>query len=95
MADKTKAELKEQVMIMNHNYQVIREMQDNGYKYFVKEIAKLEQELTKTKQALDVALETISWINETYEMGLELETDIKAKCEYALDQIKQITGTKE
>ena len=53
MSDKTKAELKEQIKIMNHNYQTIKEMHDRGYRYSVSEIEKLKQELETTRKALD------------------------------------------
>lgn len=56
MSEKTRAELKEQIKIMNHNYQVIREMHERGYQYSVGEIKRLQDELDRTRKALDVAL---------------------------------------
>lgn len=92
MSDKTKAELKEQIRIMNHNYHVIKEMQENGYQYSVKEINRLQQELIKTKQALDVAIDTLKYENKCIKgNGVDWRTEI----DKTLDQIKQITETKD
>lgn len=52
------------------------------------------QELIKNKRALDVARHTIGWINQMIDEHTDKQA-IKIKCEYALDQIKQITETKE
>lgn len=41
MSEKTRAELKEQIKIMNHNYQVIKEMHEKGYQHSVGEIKRL------------------------------------------------------
>lgn len=62
MSEKTRAELKEQIKIMNHNYQVIREMHERGYQYSVSEIKRLQDELEKTRKALDVAVRAIETI---------------------------------
>lgn len=59
MSEKTRAELKEQIKIMNHNYQVIREMHEKGYQYSVSEIKRLQDELERTRKALDVAKERL------------------------------------
>ena len=56
MSEKTREELKEQIKIMNHNYQVIKEMHERGYKYSVGEIKRLQAELERTRKALDVAV---------------------------------------
>lgn len=59
MSEKTRAELKEQIKIMNHNYQVIREMHERGYQYSVGEIKRLQDELERTRKALEIAKDTI------------------------------------
>ena len=46
-------------------------------------------DLSDTKKKLDIAVDALKWIDETYELGQELETDIRAKCQYALEQIKE------
>lgn len=51
-------------------------------------------ELTKTKRALDVAVDALKWIDETYNLGMGYEAVIMEKCEISLEQIKQITGAK-
>lgn len=55
---------------------------------------KLWKELIKTKQALDVAVDALKWIDETYNLGMGYEAVIMEKCEISLEQIKQITGAK-
>ena len=54
MSEKTRAELKEQIKIMNHNYQVIKEMHERGYQYSVGEIKRLQDELERTRKALEI-----------------------------------------
>ncbi len=54
---------------------------------YLDDLLVLETELELTRKALDVAVDTLKWIDETYESGQELETDIWAKCQYALEQI--------
>lgn len=56
MSEKTRAELKEQIKIMNHNYQVIKEMHEKGYQYSVSEIKRLQDELDCTRKALELAI---------------------------------------
>lgn len=67
MSEKTREELKEQIKIMNHNYQVIREMHEKGYQYSVGETKRLQDELERTRKALDVLLFTINRLeNQNY-----------------------------
>lgn len=65
MSEKTRAELKEQIKIMNHNYQVIREMHKRGYQYSIGEIKRLQDELERTRKALDVAVDALKEIDKT------------------------------
>lgn len=67
MSEKTRAELKEQIKIMNHNYQVIREMHEKGYQYSVSEIKRLQDELDRTRKALDVAVDALKSAHEYYQ----------------------------
>ena len=60
MSEKTRAELKEQIKIMNHNYQVIREMHEKGYQYSVGEIKRLQDELERTRKALEIIKKEMS-----------------------------------
>lgn len=60
MSEKTRAELKEQIKIMNHNYQVIREMHEKGYQYSVSEIKRLQDELDRTRKALGIIKKEMS-----------------------------------
>lgn len=53
MSEKTRAELKEQIKIMNRNYQTIKEMHEKGYQYSVSEIKRLQDELDRTRKALE------------------------------------------
>lgn len=62
MSEKTRAELKEQIKIMNHNYQVIKEMHEKGYQYSVGEVKRLQDELERTRKALDVALDWLGQV---------------------------------
>ena len=43
----------------------------------------------KSQERLKIAVDALKWINETYKLGQELETDICAKCQYTLEQIKE------
>ena len=65
MSEKTRAELKEQIKIMNHNYRVIREMHERGYQYSVGEIKRLQDELDRTRKALGVAVDALKDIDDT------------------------------
>lgn len=61
-------------------------------------ITKLVQELTKTKRALDVAVDALkdnlSQANFIQMLDVSRFHCIRTKCELALNQIKQITETK-
>lgn len=84
MSEKTRAELKEQIKIMNHNYQVIREMHEKGYQYSVSEIKRLQDELDRTRRALDVAVDVLKYANKCIKGGcVNWETEI----DRALEQI--------
>ena len=48
-------------------------------------------EKDKMQKALDVAVDALKWINETYELGMGYEAEIKGKCESAIEQIESIT----
>lgn len=50
---------------------------------------KLKQELVRTKKALDIAEEALKWIDETYELGMGYEAEIRGKCELALEEINK------
>lgn len=65
MSEKTRAELKEQIKIMNHNYQVIREMHEKGYQYSVSEIKRLQDDLERTRKALEIAVKALNKIANT------------------------------
>ena len=45
------------------------------------------QELIRTRKALDVAVDALKWIHETYNLGMGYEAAIMEKCEFALEQI--------
>ena len=45
------------------------------------------QELIRTRKALDVAVDALKWIDETYNLGMGYEAAIMEKCELALEQI--------
>ena len=93
MSDKTRAELKEQIKTLNHNYQVIREMHERGYQYSVGEIKRLQDELKCTRKALDVAkkwLMKIGYLNMS-EHGLGSEKMMTDWCKtVALHGLKEI-----
>ena len=44
--------------------------------------------LADTKKKLDIAVNAIKWIDETYELGMGYEAAIREKCQYTLEQIK-------
>ena len=85
MSEKTRAELKEQIKIMNHNYQVIREMREKGYQYSVSEIKRLQDELDRTRKALDGAKKALNDIQFTDD-GNQI-VDIRSFAHHALEQI--------
>ena len=91
MSEKTRAELKEQIKIMNHNYQVIREMHEKGYQYSIGEIKRLQDELERTRKALDVAKERLK--------NTILDAEILATPEYlasrAKETLEQITALEQ
>ena len=96
MSDKTKAELKEQIKIMNDNYAAIKEMHERGYQYSVNEIKKLQTELERTRKALDVAVDALgyyasenSWDETNRWMFVEMGF------EFAKDVLDKITATLE
>ena len=47
----------------------------------------LWQALIDTRKALDVAVDALKWIDETYNLGMGYEAAIMEKCEIALEQI--------
>jgi hypothetical protein len=47
----------------------------------------LHEALIRTRKALDVAVDAIKWIHETYNLGMGYEAAIMEKCEFALEQI--------
>ena len=88
MSEKTRAELKEQIKIMNHNYQTIKEMHERGYQYSVGEIKRLQDELDRTRKALDVAVDALKEIKDgKVPVSLRINMDIND----ALDKITALT----
>ena len=91
MSEKTRAELKEQIKIMNYNYQTIKEMHERGYQYSVGEVKRLQDELERTRKALDVAKDALkdnlSQANFTQMLDASRFHCIRTKCESALEQI--------
>ena len=83
MSEKTRAELKEQIKVLNHNYQVIKEMHERGYQYSIGEIKRLQDELDRTRKALDVAVDMLKIMND----GLPKGNRWKWEIEKALDKI--------
>ncbi len=43
--------------------------------------------LADTKKKLDIAVDALKWIHETYNLGMGYEAAIMEKCEFALEQI--------
>lgn len=85
MSEKTRAELKEQIKIMNHNYQTIKEMHERGYQYSVGEIKRLQDELELTRKALDKDMEHITGLNNMIESWYKLlQSDKDASTKYAI-----------
>lgn len=77
MSEKTRAELKEQIKIMKHNYQTIKEMHERGYQYSVGEIKRLQAELECTHKVLDKSMEHITGLNNMIESWYKLlQSDI-------------------
>ena len=68
-------------------------MTDTGCWAYRADLFALETELERTRKALDVARYTVGWINQMIDEHTDKQA-IKIKCEYALDQIKQITEKK-
>ena len=85
MSEKTRAELKEQIKIMNHNYQVIREMHEKGYQYSIGETKRLQDELERTRKALDKGMEHITGLNNMIESWHKLlQSDKDTSTKYAI-----------
>ena len=96
MSEKT-AELKEQIKIMNYNYQALKEMHERGYQYSVGEIKRLQDELERTHKALDIAVKTLERLDKELYLNNAKQTahvtDSVAQIPgIALDQIKQTVG---
>lgn len=51
---------------------------------------KLWQELIRTRKALDVATKCINWVIDTFQKGLEHESDVVGCCELSLERIKEL-----
>ena len=45
------------------------------------------QELIRTCKALEIAVDALKWIQETYNLGMGYEAAIMEKCEFALEQM--------
>lgn len=45
----------------------------------------------RTRKALDVAVDALKWVHETYNLGMGYEAAIMEKCEFALEQITALT----
>ena len=58
---------------------------------YVKELSSyilaLETELERTRKALEIAVDALKWIDETYNLGMGYEAAIMEKCELAQKQI--------
>ena len=69
----------------------------NGIYVRQSENERLEKELQQTQDALKEATKCINWTIDTFEKGLEHETDIVGCCELSLERIDEITqqDTKE
>ena len=89
MTNKTKQELIEQIKIMNHNYSVIREQKENGYRYSIARIKELEKELADTKEKLDYAITMLERIAVSPETMLEPEKIIPQLAAQAIEQINK------
>ena len=53
------------------------------------EIDKLEAYLKRTRKALDVATKCINWVIDTFQKGLEHESDVVGCCELSLERIEE------
>lgn len=92
MTNKTKQELIEQIKIMNHNYSVIREQKENGYRYSIARIKELEKELADTKKKLDIAVDALKELRPTEKKSCYLVPTVSTTqriIDEALEQINQ------
>lgn len=103
MSEKTRAELKEQIKIMNHNYQVIKEMHEKGYQYSVSEIKRLQDELDCTRKALDITVSQLKKTSDYIEDCRYQETnyflvdskDVSIILDETNDALEQITALEQ
>lgn len=99
MSEKTRAELKEQIKIMNHNYQTIKEMHERGYQYSVVEIKRLQDDLERTRKALEIAVDALKKYTDAsgnWWYGYEFQGHYEDYAgEYADKALEQITATLE
>lgn len=49
----------------------------------------LWQRLIRTRKALDVATKCINWVIDTFQKGLEHESDVVGCCELSLERIEE------
>lgn len=47
----------------------------------------LSGDLERTRKALEMAVDALKWIHETYNLGMGYEAAIMEKCEFAIEQI--------
>ena len=52
-----------------------------------RKVIDLKQEIDRTRKALEIAVDALKWIDETYNLGMGYEAAIMEKCELALEQI--------
>lgn len=62
-------------------------MTDTGCWAYRADLMSLETELERTRKALEIAVDALKWIAETFNLGVQYETPIVEKCEIALEQI--------
>ena len=56
---------------------------------YIDDLLALETELERTRKALDVATKCINWVIDTFQKGLEHESDVVGCCELSLERIEE------
>ena len=54
------------------------------------ELTALKDELERTKKQLEIATKCINWVIDTFQKGLEHESDVVGCCELSLERIEDL-----
>ena len=61
-----------------------------GANEHIKELTTIQDELDRTKRQLEIATKCINWVIDTFQKGLEHESDVVGCCELSLERIEEL-----